>query len=109
MRPDGYEFILNGAEYYVFCLDKNRDVLFPIHDVCLDVIENVLQNRNEGIPPSVPQTFYDSLCKQYSRNSAKWPRENGYCLNGLEWDHNYYGVRKLQGYYDWEACHSDEW
>jgi len=111
MWGEGYIFILNNAEYRVFHAKPNGDVLFPIHEACISVVQNVLRDRNQGIPTSKPcatlETFYHSLCKQYKRNVAA-PWQNGYGLSGLEWDHNYYGARDLQGYNDWEGCHGDE-
>jgi hypothetical protein len=85
--------------------------MFPIHDACLEIIEHVLQSRNELLPTHMPratlETFYDALCKQYA-SKACGPLLATRCLSGLEWDHDYYGARKFQGYYDWEGGHGDE-
>ncbi|KAH8586573.1 hypothetical protein B0O99DRAFT_695378 [Bisporella sp. PMI_857] len=109
---EGYVFILNNHDYYTFSPDKSGNIMFPIHDACLEVIEHVLESQNEVLTPDMPhatlKTFYYSLCKQYARNAMKPPRVNSY-LGGLEWDHDYYGALEFQGYYDWEAGHGDEW
>jgi hypothetical protein len=108
---EGYVFILDDHDYYTFSPSGDGEVMFPIHDACLEVIEHVVESRNEVLTPRMPhatlETLYDSLCKQYARNAKAPPRTNAN-LSGLEWDHDYYGAREFQGYYDWEAGHGDE-
>jgi len=104
-------FLINNVEYRVFHSDENGDILFPIHDACTDLVIHVLRNRYRSTPNLIPsitlETFYDSLCKQYARNMSA-PGGNGYAMFGLEWEHNYYGARDMQGYNDWEGHHGDE-
>ncbi|KAH6679599.1 hypothetical protein B0J14DRAFT_581162 [Halenospora varia] len=92
------------------------DVLFPIHDACLDIAGRYIESQNENRPDSVPgltlENFYDALCAQYSRNrevGRNHPAGGRWMEAGLEWDHNFYGARALQGYSNWEGEHGDEW
>jgi hypothetical protein len=110
MWQEGYIFNLDRLDFYTFFPDKDGNVMFLIHDVCLETIDHVLENRKEVLFSYMPQatleTFYDSLCKQYTQ-LAKGPRQNS-DLSGFEWDYGHYGAQKFKGYYDWKAGHGDE-
>ncbi|KAH8684717.1 hypothetical protein BGZ60DRAFT_523917 [Tricladium varicosporioides] len=107
----------DGNEWRAYQYDKEHmDVLFPIHDTCLDIAGRFIQNWNENRPDSAPaltlENFYDALCGEYSRNwqaGRDHPARGSWMAAGLEWDHALYGARALQGYNGWEGEHGDEW
>jgi len=112
-RGNGYMFEINGAKYRAFQPNRNRDVLFPIHDACLDLIDHVLRWQNLYTAASAPsltlETFYEKLCGQYLKNmSMVHQSQYEYGMFGLEWEHGYYGARDMQNYNGWGGYHGQE-
>ncbi|KAF4617008.1 hypothetical protein G7Y89_g15141 [Cudoniella acicularis] len=106
---EGSFFFLSGSAYRVMHSDENGDVVFPIHNACIEIAEVFCRSWNEESSSGATLlTFYDALCKQYSRNMAA-PSGGEFGMYGLEWDHRFYGARDFQDYLDWNGAHGDEW
>ncbi len=68
-------------------------------------MRRVLASRRDG--PATLDTFYAALCRQHAANMASYSRGNFAAL-GLEWPHDYYGVRRFQTYDGWLAVPGHE-
>lgn len=91
--------------------DDAGGMLFPIHKVCLDILQRLCQtrqaqNRTSGSgKPTTLEAFCEGLRQQRSKNFTEPDKSrsmNGYYANsgGIEWLHDYYGARQF-----W----ADEW
>jgi hypothetical protein len=95
------------------------DVLFPVHDACLELIDRALRFKNAQRPvsatPITLETFWDALCKRYSAmKEIKGPKSShlalpqDYAMYGLEWEHGFFGARDFQDYNGWRGVHGHE-
>jgi hypothetical protein len=92
------------------------DVLFPIHDACLELIDRALRSKNAKRPvsatPLTLETFWNALCKRYSAmldmKGARISLYQDYGMYGLEWDHGFFGAREFQDYNGWVGVHGHE-
>ncbi|KAF4989932.1 hypothetical protein FDECE_14546 [Fusarium decemcellulare] len=120
---DGFYFRLGGVEYRVLTTaNESDDVLFPLHENCLSILQHVLAWRAALCPEtkSTPSlvTVYKNLCTQFVRNVAEKRRiakETGfsgstdYMDYGLEFDHAYFGARGFWLSEGWEPTKANEW
>ncbi|KAI8682584.1 F-box domain-containing protein [Fusarium sp. Ph1] len=120
---EGLYFRLGGSTYRVLSSAKDTDdVLFPLHDACLTIVQHVLTWRARlspggGSPPSLTG-IYKALCAQFAFNLQEKKRidkERGfygstdYMGYGLEFDHGYYGARVFWASEGWEPTKANEW
>ncbi|KAF4458779.1 f-box domain cyclin [Fusarium albosuccineum] len=120
---DGFYFRLGGVEYRVLTTaNQSDDVLFPLHESCLSILQHVLAWRAELSPEteSTPSlaTVYKNLCAQFSRNVAEKRRitkdtgfsgSTDYMDYGLEFNHEYLGAREFWVSEGWEPTKANEW
>jgi hypothetical protein len=115
-------FRLGGSSYRVLSpAEDTSDVLFPLHDYCLAIIQHVLTWRARlspegGSPPDLMRV-YRAFCAQFSCNVQEKriiAKERGfygstdYMEYGLEFDHGYYGARKFWASEGWEPTKANE-
>ncbi|RMJ10590.1 hypothetical protein CDV36_009803 [Fusarium kuroshium] len=120
---EGLYFRLGGSSYRVLSSAKDtEDILFPLHDGCLTILEHVLTWRARlspegGSPPSL-MDVYKALCAQFACNvqeKRRIAKESGfygstdYMEYGLEFDHGYYGAREFWASEGWEPTKTNEW
>ncbi|KAH7271046.1 hypothetical protein B0J15DRAFT_388942 [Fusarium solani] len=120
---EGLYFRLGGSSYRVLSSAKDTDdVLFPLHDGCLTILQHVLTWRARlspegGSPPDLMRV-YRAFCAQFSCNvqgKRRIAKERGfygstdYMEYGLEFDHGYYGARKFWASEGWEPTKANEW
>lgn len=116
---DTNRFNLDSVQYRVFKqLDPNTpDFIIPLHDICLGLVDRYIQARNEdpynNSSRATLETFYDSLCRQGAKHDtgkllSSGLKRGGIGGTGLEWEHDYYGARQIQGYYSWKGGHGQE-
>lgn len=104
----------NWVDFWGMDGDEDGNLLFPIHDACIEVIQQVISYKNTtSIEASVPEmtlkTFYDLLCKQYEKPTPSgrgWHNSN-FGMYGLEWDHGYYGAHDFRCFHCWEGDYQD--
>jgi len=108
-------------------VDKDSgDALFPIHDRCLGILQEVIAWRAEfgrQPPPSSPGSLakvYRFFCDQMGRDlegrrqiiakevKKLYGNPIDYGRYGLEFDHGYYGARRAWAYLDWEVDNRNE-
>ncbi|KAJ3520408.1 hypothetical protein NM208_g13719 [Fusarium decemcellulare] len=120
---DGFYFRLGGVEYRVLTTAKEGDdVLFPLHENCLSILQHALAWRGELCPEteSTPSlvTVYKNLCAEFARNVAEKRRitketifsgSTDYMDYGLEFDHEYFGAREFWLSEGWEPTKANEW
>lgn len=115
-------FRLGGGSYRVLSSAKDTsNVLFPLHDACLTIVQHVLTWRARlspegGSPPSLGDV-YKALCAQFAFNVQEKrivAKERGfygstdYMEYGLEFDHGYYGAREFWASEGWEPTKANE-
>ncbi|RSL85289.1 hypothetical protein CEP51_003386 [Fusarium floridanum] len=120
---EGLYFRLGGSSYRVLSSAKDtEDILFPLHDGCLTILQHVLTWRARlspegGSPPGLTSA-YKALCSQFACNvqeKRRMAKESGfygstdYMEYGLEFDHGYYGARKFWVSEGWEPTKTNEW
>ncbi|WAO86393.1 F-box domain-containing protein [Fusarium falciforme] len=120
---EGLYFRLGGSSYRVLSSAKDtNDVLFPLHDACLTIVQHVLTwcarfSPEGGSPPSLSDV-YKALCAQFAFNVQEKKiiaKERGfygstdYMEYGLEFGHGYYGAREFWASEGWEPTKANEW
>ncbi|KAM3087393.1 hypothetical protein ACMFMG_001488 [Clarireedia jacksonii] len=119
---EGFFCGLDCRTYRVMHADSNGtgDVLFPIHDACLELVDRALRFKNAQTPmsanPITLETFWNALCKRYSmmmeirgQRSSNPRLRQDYGYYGLEWEHDFFGAREFQDYNGWVGAHGHEW
>ena len=117
---------MGGRKWKVFDEDSQGNILYPIHDACLTIVEKISQRNLQQDGPDAPfssiRDYYESMCRLNLRNTtyphstsdevtAEWsPNLLEYGAYGLEWEHRNYGAADLQNGSswicdgDWEVC-----
>ncbi|RSM18171.1 hypothetical protein CDV31_002896 [Fusarium ambrosium] len=120
---EGLYFRLGGSSYRVLSSTKDTgDVLFPLHDGCLTILQHVLawhaRLAPEGASPPTLTSVYEALCAQFACNvqeKRRIAKDSGfygstdYMEYGLEFDHGYYGAREFWASEGWEPIKTNEW
>ncbi|KAH9207212.1 hypothetical protein DL95DRAFT_483582, partial [Leptodontidium sp. 2 PMI_412] len=103
--------------WQVYESDETGSVLFPIHTACLSIVQHALcWRKHQRITASSLTTvedFYKVLCQQHERNMKAAQNMSpqaavAFGLQGLEWEHGYYGARQFWGQ-EWESEDQWEW
>jgi len=93
-------FFIEGEELRAFAAEKEGGDLLSVQDCCLEIAKRVA--GGEGL-----EGLHRDLCRQRDASMRVWwnekQGEGGYGLYGLEWEHDYLGARRLQGYDCWEV------
>ncbi|KAH7145442.1 hypothetical protein B0J13DRAFT_622189 [Dactylonectria estremocensis] len=121
---DGLYFRLGQDPFRVLASAKDSgDVLFPLHENCLIILQRAIAWRIGLTPepgPPVPSLVraYKALCAQYARNVAEKARlskktgfygSSDYMDYGLEFEHDYEGAREFWASEGWTATRGNEW
>jgi hypothetical protein len=94
------------ARNLVLSLRKRKgENLLSVQDCCLGIAKRVA--GGEGL-----EGLHRDLYRQHDTSMRVWWNEKqgkgGYGLYGLEWEHDYLGAGRLQGYGCWEVGRGDE-
>ena len=111
---------MNGRKWKLFDEDSEGNILYPIHDACLTIMEKIshrnLQQAGPGAPFTTLRDYYQAMCRLNLRNTTYPYRESSeasedwgasflerYGAHGLEWEHECYGAMGFQTGPNWEC------
>ncbi|KAH7165228.1 hypothetical protein EDB81DRAFT_678918 [Dactylonectria macrodidyma] len=120
---DGFYFRLGQDPFRVLAAaNDSGDVLFPLHENCLTILQRAISWHASFIPepgPPLPSLVrvYKALCAQYARNVAEKARlskktgfygSSDYMDYGLEFEHDYEGAREFWASEGWTPTVDNE-
>ena len=120
---ENFAFRIDQGDVKVISRSDDGDVIFPIHDRCVDIVRRVLLRRAQLASPESSQSegsmkkFYELLVQQNESNIAQsrdigsaagGHRVGDYADYGIEYDHDYYGARQYWEFDGWQTATDSE-
>ena len=89
---------MKGRKWQVFEQDETGVVLYPIHNACLHIMDQISRrNFRQASKSSTAFTdmksYYQAMLRLHLRNTSG--EDLDFAAFGLEWEHQYYGAREF--------------